>query len=135
MDGLEKILLGLPLQAYLVQIEHLPVVQDPDDDALKFPLNLPPHDRQDRNPEAEQAAVYPALYRAVLTPFPLEPVHTDRAILEHRQDRLRLRALLRTPQMQLAVLPEVKLGPVALLRDDMDIAGLPVHRLDQARLH
>ena len=123
-------------QAQLVQVgDDLAVVQHADDDALELVPEFYPHDRHDRNAEADVVIVDHTLDESVLGHFALEAVHAFRAVLDDRSDRLGHGAFLHVPQSQRAVDPEPEFGPVSFLGDDMDVTGTGPDGLDEGALH
>ena len=131
-DGLVELLQGALQQAQLGEVrDHLPVVQDSDDDGLGADLRVGVGDRQDAHTVPDERAVDLALDEAVLRHVALEAVHVEGGVLEHRQQRLRMAARLGVPVRQAAVHAEVDLGLAVGVRPDVDVGGAHPDALHQ----
>ena len=114
--------------------DHLPVVEDADDDALEPALLAGVGDGEDRDAEPDRRPVDLPLDEPVLAALALEPVHAVRLVLDDGEERLGVGDLLGVPAVELAVDPEVDARAALGVGEDVDVARPAADALDERGL-
>jgi hypothetical protein len=122
-------------QPQLVEVrDDLPVVQHPDDDAFRVDVLVGAGNRHDGHPVPDAGAIHVALNEAVLGGVALEAIDAHRVVLDHRQEGLRVDAVLRVPVVEAPVDPEVDFDLLLGVRVNVDVGRPLPHRLHERRL-